>query len=202
MEVINALLLSRVIMAHSPSQPSQAQPLGLEQFVAQLRAIWLDGVEDDAPERTQWTLGKIAGLVGSLYELLAILSGLVWRAQHMVREGDWTQIDELAHEGWEELRERVKALISEHLDAVEWFEVVEELDTRVVTWLTDPDQIERVRGVLEAVEWRIDRLIGHGLDIMFAQAKPSSPVTKLLEHQDDIERWMAFFIERMLTSKT
>lgn len=199
------LLLPRVIMAHSPSQPSAAQPIGLEQFVAQLRAIWLDGAEDAedaAPERAQWTLSKIAGLVASLYEMLAILSELVWKAQHMVREGDWTQIDDLTHEGWEELRDRIKALISEHLDAVEWFEVVEELDARVVTWLTDPDQIERVRGVLEAVEWRLDDLIGHGLDIMFAQAEPSSPVARLLGHQDDIERWMAFFIERMLTSKT
>lgn len=191
-------------MTHSPSQSSTEQPLDLEQVLQRLRALWFDARTDSPEEEEQarWTLAKVMGLGTGLYGLAMQLARLWSRAQDMVRQGEWDHIDELAHQGWELLREELGELAREHLDAVEWFDVVEHLDAKVVTWLTDPGQIERVRGVLEAAEWRADRLIGMGLDVMFAPTEPSSPLHHLIQHQDDIEHWVAFLIERGLALKT
>ena len=117
----------------------------------------------------------------------------------LIEEERWQEVDVLARERWGELRDAsLRPLFARLDEPLEWFALMERVDARVLAWLTDETQRQRVREALEALEGRVDRLVRHGVDLLLDMSQDreqSSPLLdRLSRHEDTIQRWLNFLL--------
>ncbi len=178
---------------HTQDQPD------FSAFIEDLQRLWAR--HDTSGER--WLPGVLWESVLSLYVIAQRLGERAVQLHHLLgQEDQWDMLDDTLREGWEELREALLELAQRQRSAAAWIAFIEEFDAKAVAWLTSPEQLERIQTITRALETRTDHLIGQGLDLVFSQATPSSPVMRLLEHRETIERWVMFVVERLIATYT
>lgn len=131
--------------------------------------------------------------------LLTQAVAIVGELHQLIEEERWQEVDRLARERWETLRDSsLLPLLSQLDEPLEWFVLMERVDAWLLSWLTDEAQRERIKGVFEAMEGRVDKLVHHGVGLILDRSQErtqSSPLLdRLARHESTIQHWLSFLL--------
>lgn len=166
--------------------------------ILQLAAILSTALDSPAPgesgevaaSETRLTLAK---------HLFAHAASILQELHRLIEEERWQEVDELARTRWEVLRDAsLRPFLARLDEPLEWFALMEQVDERILSWLTDAKHRQHVREALTAVEGRLDRLVHQGVDLLLDMPHASSRYTPLLarlaRHEATIQRWLTFLL--------
>lgn len=155
--------------------------------------------EHAAPRLNLDQLMEIATLI---YGFSLHSADLFKKIHTQIQRDEWHDIDALTMAGWTQLRDTFIYPALELFKQVEWFELLDHADERIIEWLTDDEQRMRVQGLLKHVEGNADQLIERAITIIFTQDSDHTPAAFRWfdEHQHQIQHWISFLIEKTSSS--